>query len=127
MAVVVQTLRDSDFETVIKVTTTSTNSAASILDASALTGASTDPRLSLVACSWSVGSQTDILFDATSDVFALSLNGSGAFNASAVGFPAIANNAGSGISGDILLTNGSASVGFIILKFRKTSGFDNLS
>ena len=30
MAVVVQTLRDSDFETVIKVTTTSTNSAASI-------------------------------------------------------------------------------------------------
>ena len=127
MAVVVQTLRDSDFETVIKVTTTSTNSAASILDASALTGASTDPRLSLVACSWSVGSQTDILFDATSDVVALSLNGSGAFNASAVGFPAIANNAGSGISGDILLTNGSASVGFIILKFRKTSGFDNLS
>jgi|TARA_B100000214_G_scaffold36162_1_gene22783 hypothetical protein len=127
MAVVVQTLRDSDFETVIKVTTTSTNSAASILDASALTGASTDPRLSIVACSWSVGSQTDILFDATSDVVALSLNGSGAFNASAVGFPAIANNAGSGISGDILLTNGSASVGFIILKFRKTSGFDNLS
>jgi hypothetical protein len=127
MAVVVQTLRDSDFETVIKVTTSSTNSAASILDASALTGASTDPRLSIVACSWSVGSQTDILFDATSDVVALSLNGSGAFNASAVGFPAIANNAGSGISGDILLTNGSASVGFIILKFRKTSGFDNLS
>jgi hypothetical protein len=31
------------------------------------------------------------------------------------------------VSGDILLTNGSASVGFIILKFRKTSGFDNLS
>ena len=127
MAVVVQTLRDSDFETVIKVTTTSTNSAASILDASALTGASTDPRLSIVACSWSVGSQTDILFDATSDVVALSLNGSGAFNASAVVFPAIPNNAGSGVSGDILLTNGSASVVFIILKFRKTSGFDNLS
>ena len=105
MAVVVQTLRDSDFETIIKVTTTSTNSAASILDASALTGASTDPRLSLVACSWSVGSQTDILFDATSDVVALSLNGSGHFNASAVGFPSIPNNGGSGVSGDILLTN----------------------
>ena len=127
MAVVVQTLRDSDFETIIKVTTTSTNSAASILDASALTGASTDPRLSIVACSWSVTSQTDILFDATSDVVALSLNGSGHFNASAVGFPSIPNNGGSGVSGDILLTNGSASVGFIILKFRKTSGFDNLS
>ena len=127
MAVVVQTLRDSDFETIIKVTTTSTNSAASILDASALTGASTDPRLSIVACSWSVTTQTDILFDATSDVVALSLYGSGHFNASAVGFPSIPNNGGSGVSGDILLTNGSASVGFVILKFRKTSGFDNLS
>ena len=127
MAVVVQTLRDSDFETVIKVTTTSTNSAASILDASALAGASTDPRLSIVSCSWSVASTTDILFDATSDVVALSLNGSGHYNESAVGFPAIPNNAGSGVSGDILLTNGSASVGFVILKFRKTSGFDNLS
>ena len=29
--------------------------------------------------------------------------------------------AGSGVSGDILLTNGSASVGFVMLKFRKTS------
>jgi hypothetical protein len=127
MALVVQTLRDSDFETVIKVTTTSTNSAASILDASALAGASTDPRLSIVSCSWSVASTTDILFDATSNVVALSLNGSGHFNTQAVGLPAIANNAGSGISGDVLLTNGSASVGFVILKFRKTSGFDNLS
>ena len=127
MALVTQELRDSDFETVIKVTTTSTNSAASILDASALTGASTDPRLSLVSCSWSVGSQTDILFDASSNVVALSLNGSGHFNTQAVGLPAIPNNAGSGVTGDVLLTNGSASVGFIILKFRKTSGFDNLS
>ena len=124
MALVTQELRDSDFETVIKVTTTSTNSAASILDASALTGASTDPRLSLVSCSWSVASTTDILFDATSNVVALSLNGSGHFNTQAVGLPAIANNAGSGVTGDVLLTNGSASVG---LKFRKTSGFDNLS
>ena len=126
MAVVVQTLRDSDFETVIKVTTTSTNSAASILDASALTGASTDPRLSLVACSWSVGSQTDILFDATSDVVALSLNGNGAYNTGAQSMPSIPNPESSGVTGDILLTNGSASVGTIWLKLRKTSGYDNL-
>ena len=73
MAVVLQTLKDSDFEHVVKVTTTGTNSAASIVDASALAGADTNPRLSIVSCTWTVGSQTDILFDATSDVVALSL------------------------------------------------------
>ena len=55
------------FEYVVKVTTTSTNSAASLVDVSAAEGAATDPRLSLVAASWSVASQTDILWDATSN------------------------------------------------------------
>ena len=44
MAVVLQEIKDSDFEYVVKVTTTGTNSAASILDASAAEGAATDPR-----------------------------------------------------------------------------------
>ena len=57
MAVVLQTLKDSDFEHVVKVTTTGTNSAASIVDASALAGADTNPRLSIVSCTWTVGSQ----------------------------------------------------------------------
>ena len=126
MAVSAIVLKDTDFETVIKVTTTGTNSAASILDASDLDGASTNPRLSIVACQWTTGSQTDILFDATSNVVALSLNGNGAYNAGAQSMPSIANNGGGGVSGDILLTNGSASVGTIWLKLRKTSGYDNL-
>ena len=74
MAVVKQTLVDSDFEHVVKVTTTGTNSAANIVDASALAGADTNPRLSIVACQWTTGSQTNILFDATTDDVALSLN-----------------------------------------------------
>ena len=127
MAVVIQELYDSDFITTIKVTTTSTNSAVSILDASALEGAATDPRVSIVACQWTVGNQTDILFDATSNVVALSLNGNGTFNGGGQTLPTISNNAGSGVTGDILLTNGSASVGTIILKVRKVSGYDNIS
>ena len=127
MAVVIQEIYDSDFITTIKVTTTSTNSAVSILDASALEGASTDPRVSIVACQWTVGNQTDILFDATSNVVALSLNGNGTFNVGGQTLPSIPNNAGSGITGDILLTNGSASVGTIILKVKKVSGYDNIS
>ena len=50
MAVSAVILKDTDFETVVKVTTTGTNSAASIVDASALDGASSNPRLSIVAC-----------------------------------------------------------------------------
>ena len=41
--------------------------------------------------------------------------------------PSIPNNAGSGVTGDILLTNGSASVGTIWLKLRKVSGYNNLA
>ena len=121
MAVVIQELYDSDFITTIKVTTTSTNSAVQILDASALEGAATDPRVSIVACQWTTGNQTDILFDASSNVVALSLNGNGTFNVGGQTLPTISNNAGSGITGDILLTNGSASVGTIILKVKKVS------
>ena len=126
MAVSAVILSDKDFETVVKVTTTGTNSAASIVDASALEGAASNPRLAIVACQWTTGSQTDILFDATSNVVALSLNGNGAYNTGAQSMPSIANNGGSGVTGDVLLTNGSASVGTIWLKFRKTSGYDNL-
>ena len=52
-------------------------------------------------------------------------NGNGAFNTSQ-SLPTIKNNAGSGVTGDILLTNSSASVGFIILKLKKTDGYNNL-
>jgi len=125
MAVVLQEIKDSDFEYVVKVTTTSTNSAASLVDVSAAEGAATDPRLSLVAASWSVASQTDILWDATSNVVLLSVSGNGNYGHTHE-MPAIANNAGSGVTGDVLLTNASASVGYLVLKFRKVSGWDNI-
>jgi len=126
MAVSAVILKDTDYETVVKVTTTGTNSAASIVDASALDGADSNPRLAIVACQWTTGSQTNILFDASSNDVALSLNGNGAYNTSAQSMPSIPNPESSGVTGDILLTNGSASVGTIWLKLRKTSGYDNL-
>jgi hypothetical protein len=129
MAVNAVILSDKDFETVIKVTTTSTNAAASILDASNLVGAADDgtERLSIVSAQWTVGSQTDILFDATTDDVALSLNGSGSYNGSSQSMPSIPNPASTGVTGDIRLTNSSASVGTIWLKFRKTAGYSNLT
>ena len=126
MAVSAVILSDKDFETTVKVTTTSTNTNALIVDASELEGAASNPRLSIVSCQWTTGNQTNILFDATSNDVALSLNGNGAYNTGAVGMPSIPNPESSGVSGDILLTNGSASVGTIWLKLRKTSGYNNL-
>ena len=126
MAVSAVTLKDTDYETVVKVTTTGTNTNASIVDASALEGAESNPRLAIVACQWTTGSQTNILFDASSNVVALSLNGNGTYNVGSQQMPSILNNAGGGITGDILLTNSSASVGTIWLKLRKVSGYANL-
>ena len=126
MAVSAVTLKDTDYETVVKVTTTGTNTNASIVDASALEGAESNPRLAIVACQWTTGNQTNILFDASSNDVALSLNGNGSYNVGSQQMPSIPNNAGGGITGDILLTNGSASVGTIWLKLRKVSGYANL-
>ena len=126
MAVVLHEIVDSDFEYVLKATTTGTNSAASLVDASAAEGADSNPRLSIVSCWWSVSSQTDILWDATSNVVALSVSGNGNYGHTH-DMPSIPNNAGSGVTGDVLLTNSSASVGYLVLKFRKVSGFDNIT
>ena len=125
MAVVLQEIVDSDFEYFVKITTTGTNSAASVFDASDAEGAATDPRTSITGVAWSVAATTDLLWDATSNVVALSLNGSGK-----VGFgdgvPSVPNTNASGATGDVLITNGT-SVGTIWLKMKKISGWDNIT
>ena len=125
MAVVLHEIIDSDFEYFLKATTTGTNSAASLLDVSDAEGAATNPRVSITGVAWSVAAQTDILWDATSNIVALSLSGSGKIGF-ADGMPSIPNNAGSGITGDVLVTNGT-SVGTILIKFKKVSGWDNIT
>jgi len=127
MAYTTRTLKDTDFETVVHTTITGTNGTAlKVIDASTLAGASTDPRLAIVSCTWSVSSTLEVEFHATSNVTALTLNGNGNFNIPQLN-PPITNNAGSGITGDIFLENDAACVGFIILKLRKVSGYDNLT
>ena len=82
MAFTTQTLVDSDFEVIMKTTITGTNGTATkVVDVSELGGAATDPRVSIVSCWWTVSSQTDIEWDATTNVVALSLNTNGSYNA----------------------------------------------
>ena len=128
MAFTVRNLKDTDFETVVLVLITGTNGTATeVVDASGLAGASTNPRLAIVSWTWSVSSTTEIEFHATSNTTALTLNSNGNFNIGSQQLPPITNNAGSGISGDIHMENDAACVGFVILKLRKVSGYNNLS
>ena len=128
MAYTTQTIVDSDFETVTKTTITGTNGTATkVVDVSALSGAATDPRVSIVSCWWPLSSQTDIEWNATTNVVALSLNGSGNYNGGSQFLPSIPNDAGTGIDGDIYFENDAACVGTIVLRVRKVSGFDNIT
>jgi hypothetical protein len=128
MAIASQTLVDSDFELVTKHTISGTNATAlKVIDVSALGGAATDPRLSIVSLWWTVSSITEIEWDATSNVTAFSINTNGSYNAGGQALPSIANNAGSGITGDIYIENDAACIGTVIIKCKKVSGWDNIT
>ena len=122
MAVVNQTLQDSRYRTIVKTTTTGSNTNESILDVSGLEGfvAVRTSFVTIAKISWSVAAQTDILWDATTNVVAFSMNGSGTYGFMP-GQPSLVNNgAAANVTGDVLLTNGS-SVGTIVIEYHKVS------
>ena len=128
MAITTQTLMDKDWEVVTKSTITGTNGTAlKVVDVSALEGAATDPRVTIVAIWWTVSSVTEIEWNADSNVTAFTLNGNGNYNAGGQALPSIANNASTGIDGDIYIENDSACTGTVIIKMRKVSGWDNIT
>ena len=127
MAITTQTIMDKDWEVVTKSTITGTNGTAlKVVDVSALEGAATDPRVTIVAIWWTVSSVTEIEWNATSNVTAFTLNGNGNYNAGGQALPSISNNASTGIDGDIYIENDSACTGTVIIKMRKVSGWDNI-
>ena len=127
MAVTNQTLIDTSYKTVIKtVSDNASNSAVSILDASALSLASSNPRLSIAKIWWSIESASggvELLWDATSNVQCVILTGNGTYGYDS-GQPALVNNAGSGISGDVLVTNATGTF-TLVTEFHKISGYTN--
>ena len=128
MAITTQTIMDKDWEVVTKSTITGTNGTAlKVVDVSALEGAATDPRVTIVSIWWTVSSVTEIEWNADSNVTAFTLNGNGNYNAGGQAMPSIANNASTGIDGDIYIENDSACTGTVIIKMRKVSGWDNIT
>jgi hypothetical protein len=99
-----QTLFDGVRNTVMKFTNTSdgTGEAAVLkVDVSALNGAPT--RIKIERIRYSVaGMVVRLLWDATTDVTIVDLQGDGVLDCA--GFGGLYNNAGTGVTGDILLT-----------------------
>lgn len=103
-----------------------TNSAVSVVDASALRGHSSNPTLDIKSIKWNTTAATSdlaFLFDATSDDHAISVHGSGEYGYHGKQ-PMITNPESSGVTGDIKVTNASAVTGTFILEVKKTRGYD---
>ena len=119
MAVTTQTIQDSRYRTIMKSVSSGTTSAGEIVDCSDLVGFQTGGLLTIAKVSWSLSSQADILWDATSNVIALSLNGNGTYGFMP-GQPALPNNAASANrTGDVLFTAAAACIGYIVVEYHK--------
>ena len=119
MAVANQTIQDSRYRTIVKTVSTGTTSAGGIVDCSDLVGFETGGLITIAKVSWSLSSQADILWDATSNVIALSLNGNGTYGFMP-GQPALPNNAAAANrTGDVLFTAGAACIGYVVVEYHK--------
>ena len=119
MAVANQTIQDSRYRTIIKTLSSSTTSAGEIVDCSDLVGFQTGGLLTIAKVSWSLSSEVNILWDATSNVIALSLNGNGTYGFMP-GQPALPNNAASANrTGDVLFTACAACIGYVVVEYHK--------
>ena len=93
---------------------------------SALRGHSSNPTLHIKSIKWNttaVNSNVKFLFDAGTDDHAITVHGSGEY-----GFhgkqPLITNPESTGVTGDILITNGSAVTGTFIIEVTKSKGYN---
>ena len=119
MAVANQTIQDSRYRTIVKTVSTGTTSAGEIVDCSDLVGFQTGGLLTIAKISWSFSSPANLLWDATTDVIAISLNANGAYGFMP-GQPALPNNAASANrTGDVLFTAAAACVGYVVVEYHK--------
>ena len=123
MAVTIQTLLDGPRNVVIQIASTGSDTAQLILDVSALSPACTRVRLQQAWMSIAEGGTASVLWDATADTVALTVAGGSASHRDFRSFGGIRNNAGAGITGDVMLTT-SAHAGSYILEFAKSGTVD---
>ena len=103
-----------------------TNSAVVCVDASALRGHSSNPTLHIKSIKWNTTAATSdvaFLFDAGTDSHAISVHGTGEYGYHGKQ-PMITNPEATGVTGDILVTNGSAVTGTFVIEVTKAKGYD---
>ena len=122
MSIALETIQDTSYKTIVKAILTSTHAAEKILDISGTKGwvSAALSKTNLAAVSWSVSTPIELIWTgSTTAVTALHLNGNGIYGGSN-GMPGIPNNAAGGADlGDLVVTSGAASVGFVVVVCHK--------
>ena len=93
------------------------NTNVSLLDCSGLVGFQVGGLVNIAKISWWSSAPSgglDIIWDATSNITAFICEGASGAYGYMPGQPAIYNNAGGGVTGDVLITNASATFTLVI-------------
>jgi hypothetical protein len=116
----VQVIEEGFRNYIIKVTGTGAEIDAKIVDVSALNPPCTRVRLKKITYSLDPADSMELKWDATSPEIFLNLNGSNDADMCFEGTAGIPNNAGAGVTGDILL-NGGTSAYTLYISFIKSN------
>jgi hypothetical protein len=123
MAVVTQTILDGPRNVVVKIASTGSDTDQIVVDVSALSPACTKLTLEQIWGSIAEGGLATFEWDATTDVVICHVAGGSASHRDYRSFGGITNNAGTGITGDVLLTT-TAHAGSYVLSFKKAGVID---
>lgn len=111
MAAVIQVIEDGFRNYIIKVQGSTDDTIATIVDVSALDPPCTRVRLRKISYNLASDSSLVLAWDATTDVTLLTLHGSNDADMCFEATAGIPNDAGAGVTGDVVLTGGDASAG----------------
>lgn len=119
MAFTSQVLHDSARNYVIKIHSTGGDAAALLVDVSGMNPPATRVVLEKVWYDIEVGGQAALLWDADTDVTILNLTAGNGQTMCFKDIGGLPNNAGTGVTGDVLLTTTAALDSTLILWFKK--------
>lgn len=120
MAFTTQVIEDGFRNYIIKVDGTVAETAALLVDVSTLDPPCTRVRLRKISYNLASDALMTLLWDATSPVTLLNLNGSNDADMCFDSTSGIPNNAGTGVTGDVLLTTASTTPYTLYLEFIKS-------
>ena len=116
----IQIINDGPRNLVIKVDGTGAETNTKIVDVTTLNPPCTTLSLASIVYSLAPAAAMQLLWEATADVVAWNLFGSGGVVAPFMLTSGIPNNAGAGVTGNVLLSGGAASTNYsIYLEFLK--------